>query len=119
MTVTDVEPATTVGGALQSFNEAGVLEISDVHVADRICALGKEDDERVALAVALLVRALRGGSVCVDLSTIAEAIGVDDVPWPKPMEWQAAVRASVLLREPVLHLYDDRLLFLDRYWREE
>jgi exodeoxyribonuclease V alpha subunit len=119
MTATDVEPATTVSGALQSFNEAGVLEISDVHVADRICALGKEDDERVALAVALLVRALRGGSVCVDLSTIAEAIGADDVPWPEPMQWQAAVRASVLLRKPVLHLYDDRLLYLDRYWREE
>jgi exodeoxyribonuclease V alpha subunit len=119
MTVTDVEVAITASGVLQSFNEAGVLETSDVHVANRICALGKEDDERVALAVALLVRALRGGSVCVDLATIAEVVGVDEVPWPEPVEWQAAVRASVLLREPVLHLYDDRLLYLDRYWREE
>ena len=34
--------------------------------------------------------------------------------------WLAAVRESVLLSEPqVLHLYDDRLLYLDRYWREE
>ncbi len=30
-------------------------------------ALAREADERVALAVALVVRALRGGSVCVDL----------------------------------------------------
>ncbi len=119
MTVTDVELAITASGVLLSFNEAGVLEISDVHVAERVCALGKEDDERVALAIALLVRAVRGGSVCVDLSTIADSIGVDDVPWPEPAEWQAAVRASVLLREPVLHLYADRLLYLDRYWREE
>ena len=52
-----------------------MLDVSDVPVANRICALGNEPDERVALAVALLVRALRGGSVCVDLSTIAASIG--------------------------------------------
>jgi exodeoxyribonuclease V alpha subunit len=119
MTVTDVEVAAGVTGLLQTFNEAGVLDLPDVRVAQRVCVLAKEDDERVALAIALLVRALRGGSVCVDLSTIAEAVGVDDVPWPESVEWQATVRASVLLREPVLHLYDDRLLYLDRYWREE
>ena len=34
------------------------------------------------LAVALLVRGLRGGSVCIELETIASDIGVDDVPWP-------------------------------------
>ena len=119
MTVTDVEVAVGASGLLQTFNEAGVLDLPDVRVAQRVCALGKEDDERVALAIALLVRAVRGGSVCVDLSTVAEAVGVDDVPWPESMEWQAAVRASVLLREPVLHFYDDRLLYLDRYWREE
>ena len=120
MTVTDVEVAVDAAGLLLTFNEAGVLDISDVHVADRICALGGEPDERVALAVALLVRALRGGSVCVDLATIAGAVGSDGLPWPEPMQWQAAVRASVLLRDPpVLHLYDERLLYLDRYWREE
>jgi exodeoxyribonuclease V alpha subunit len=120
VTVTDVEVAVGASGLVQIFNEAGALEISDVHVANRICTLGKEDDERVALAVALLVRALRTGSVCVDLATIAEVVGTDNVPWPEPAEWQAAVQASVLLREPpVLHLYDDRLLYLDRYWREE
>ncbi len=70
------------------------------------------------LAVALLVRGLRGGSVCIDLRTIASDIGVDDVPWPEPEGWLAAVRDSALLGH-VLHLYDDRLLYLDRYWREE
>ncbi|HYB37576.1 MAG TPA: exodeoxyribonuclease V subunit alpha [Mycobacterium sp.] len=120
MTVTDVEVAIGASGLLQTFNEAGVLDVSDVHVANRICALGNEPDERVALAVALLVRALRGGSVCVDLATIALTVGAEEVPWPEPVEWLAAVRASTLLREhAVLHLYDDRLLYLDRYWREE
>ena len=75
MTVTDVEVAIGMTGALRAFNEAGVLDISDVHVANRICALGKQSDDRVALAVALVVRALRGGSVCVDLSTIEATIG--------------------------------------------
>ncbi|WP_428342365.1 exodeoxyribonuclease V subunit alpha [Mycobacterium sp.] len=118
MTVTDVDLAVGASGLLQTFNEAGVLDVSDVRVADRICLLGKEADERVALAVALLVRGLRGGSVCVELATIASDIGVDDVPWPESAGWLAAVRDSALL-DQVLHLYDERLLYLDRYWREE
>ena len=120
MTVPDVEVAICASGLLLTFNEAGVLDLSDVHVANRICSLGKEPDERVALAVAFLVRGLRGGSVCVDLATIASTVGAEELSWPEPVEWLAAVRASTLLSEPpVLHLYDDRLLYLDRYWREE
>jgi exodeoxyribonuclease V alpha subunit len=118
VTVTDVELAVGASGLLQTFNEAGVLEVSDVRVADRICFLGKESDERVALAVALLVRGLRGGSVCIELGTIATDVSVDDVPWPDPAGWLTAVRDSALLGQ-VLHLYDARLLYLDRYWREE
>ena len=113
-----VELAVNATGLLQTFNEAGVLDVADVRVADRICILGKESDERVALAVALLVRGLRGGSVCVELATIASDIGVDDMPWPSADAWLAAVRDSALVGQ-VLHLYDDRLLYLDRYWREE
>lgn len=119
MTVTDLV-ALGAGGVLQTFNEAGVLDVSDVHVANRICALGDEHDERVALAAALLVRALRNGSVCVDLATIAGVVDTDDVPWPEPVAWRAAVGASALLADPpVIRFYDDRLLYLDRYWREE
>jgi exodeoxyribonuclease V alpha subunit len=118
VTVTDVELAVGTSGLLQTFNEAGVLDISDVRVADRICFLGKESDESVALAVALLVRGLRSGSVCIELETIASDIDVDDVPWPVSADWLAAVQASALLGQ-VLHLYDERLLYLDRYWREE
>jgi exodeoxyribonuclease V alpha subunit len=120
MTVTEVELAVSASGLLQTFNEADVLDVADVRVAERICALAKETDEQVALAVALVVRGLRSGSVCIELATIASAVGVEEMPWPEPAEWLAAVRASALLGEPpVLHLYDDRLLYLDRYWREE
>jgi exodeoxyribonuclease V alpha subunit len=120
LTVSDVELAVGASGLLQAFNVADVLDVADVRVAERICFLGKETDERVALAVALLVRGLRAGSVCIELATIASAVGIEEVRWPEPEEWLAAVRASPLLSEPpVLHLYDDRLLYLDRYWREE
>ena len=73
----------------------------------------------MALAVALVVRALRGGSVCVDLRAVAAQVGVDGLPWPAADDWMAAVRASTLAgTPPVLRLYDD-LLYLDRYWLEE
>ncbi|TVS85623.1 exodeoxyribonuclease V subunit alpha [Mycobacterium helveticum] len=120
MTLTEAEVAIGATGALRAFNEAGVLDVADIHVAQRLCALGGEPDERVALAVALAVRALRGGSVCLDLPTVAGIVGLDGLPWPEPAAWLTAVRASPLLGEPpVLHLHEDRLLYLDRYWREE
>ena len=112
--------ALAADGPLADFNAAGVLESADVHVAQRITELAKEPDPAVALAVALAVRALRGGSVCVDLSTVAADCGAPELPWPDPAPWLAAVQASRLTHEPpVLRIYDDRLLYLDRYWREE
>jgi exodeoxyribonuclease V alpha subunit len=110
-------------GLLGVFNEAGVLESSDVLVAQRLTVLAKESDERVALAVAFVVRAVRGGSVCIDLSQVATLVaaqvGVAGLPWPPAAEWSAAVSQSRLVTEqPVLHL-DAGLLYLDRYWIEE
>lgn len=106
-------------GMLRPFSDAGVFEAADVHVAQRLTVLAGEPDERVALAVALAVRALRGGSVCVDLRAVAAQIGIADLPWPQADEWMAAVRASRLLGSPpVLRLFGE-LLYLDRYWLEE
>ncbi|CAM4438052.1 Exodeoxyribonuclease V alpha chain [Mycobacterium basiliense] len=120
MTLTDVELATSATGLLQVFNQAGVLDVADVHVAQRLCALSGETEERVALAVAMAVRAIRAGSVCVDLSAVAQVTARDDLPWPDPGQWLTAVRASKLVGDPaVLRLYQDHLLYLDRYWREE
>ncbi|MGO8852961.1 exodeoxyribonuclease V subunit alpha, partial [Mycobacterium sp.] len=116
----DSRLALAAGGLLGDFNAAGVLEAADVHVAQRTTTLAKESDAAVILAVALVVRALRGGSVCVDLSAVAADCGAPELPWPEPASWLAAVQASRLTCEPpVLRLYDDRLLYLDRYWREE
>jgi exodeoxyribonuclease V alpha subunit len=88
-------------------DETGFFEPADVHVARRLTELAKETDERVALAVALVVRALRGGSVCVDLTS------------PEMTDLATAVRASPLLTDPPVLRVDGDLLYLDRYWLEE
>jgi exodeoxyribonuclease V alpha subunit len=112
------------GGLLRELNDAGVLDSADVHVAQRLCALAGDDDPLVALAVAVTVRAVRGGSVCVDLETVAVDSLHPELPWPVLDDWLAALAASPLTSATeggatVLRLLDDRLLYLDRYWREE
>jgi exodeoxyribonuclease V alpha subunit len=109
--------APQASGLLAAFNAAGVLTSADIAVAQRCCALAEESDDIVALAVALAVRALREGSVCVDLTTVADDLG-GDLPWPSSDELLAAVRASALTGTAI-RLDHDRLLYLDRYWREE
>ena len=54
-------------GLLRDFNRAGILSAADVHVAQRLGRLGGETDEAVLLAVALVVRSTRHGSVVLDL----------------------------------------------------
>ncbi|HST85085.1 MAG TPA: exodeoxyribonuclease V subunit alpha [Kineosporiaceae bacterium] len=121
-------------GLLKVFNVAGVLEAADVQVAIRLGTLGGEPAESVLLAAALTVRAVRLGSVCVDLARLSE-VAVDDpeviltdLPWPDPIALEAALRASPLVNAPVngrltpLRLVDTdsaTLLYLDRYWRQE
>jgi exodeoxyribonuclease V alpha subunit len=106
-------------GLLKIFNDAGAIEAADVLVAQRLSVLGGELDERVTLAIAFVVRAVRGGSVCVELTAVQAQVEIDDLPWPTPEDWLAAVRASPLVGSPaVLHLEQD-LLYFDRYWLEE
>jgi exodeoxyribonuclease V alpha subunit len=103
-------------GLLAQFNDGLLLTSSDLHVARRVGVLGGEDDEQVLLAVALAVRAVRRGSVCLSL---AEAPAeVPDLPWPEATAWTAAVRDSVLVGAGVLR-WDGDLLYLDRYHRLE
>lgn len=116
-------------GVLAAFNDAGVLEAADVHVALRLGRLGGEKDEAVLLAVALTVRAVRLGSVCVDLHRLREVnvedLDVGSLPWPSFSEVVAALRVSPLVLGDALHplrLVDTDegpLLYLDRYFRQE
>ena len=62
-------------GLLAAFNDGLLLTSADLHVASRVGALGREDDERVLLALALAVRAVRRGSVCLSLDEVRAEIG--------------------------------------------
>lgn len=118
-------------GLLRAFNEAGVLGLADVHPALHITHLFGEKDEAVQLGFALAVRALRAGSMCVDLSTIAtEAIqDADEQPalsWPDTEAWLARLQGSACVTighnpgptNRPLRLIDN-LLYLERHWRDE
>ena len=63
----DARLALRATGLLADFNRAGILTAADVHVAQRLGRLGGEADEAVLLAVALVVRSTRHGSVVLDL----------------------------------------------------
>jgi exodeoxyribonuclease V alpha subunit len=112
----DHRVAAAATGLLHDFNLAGVLESSDIHVATRLAALSGETDEQVMLATALALRAVRAGSVCLDLTTVDDI--APDVTFPGRKGWKRAIADSPLLAHDVLHL-DGDLLYLDRYWAEE
>ncbi|RVW06005.1 exodeoxyribonuclease V subunit alpha [Rhodococcus spongiicola] len=121
-------------GVLREFNEAGVLEAADVHVALRLATLGGETREPVHLATALAVRAVRLGSVCLDLNRIREvhvderpdgpAVDPATLPWPDDSAVTEALQSSPLVvggdKGPLrpLRLVDNQL-YLDRYYRQE
>lgn len=136
----DARLAVRASGGLAELNRAGVLTAADIHVAQRLGRLGGEGDERVLLAVALAVRGVRQGSVCVDLAAAPAIAAADDAGtegpdegaagwrWPDADAWQAALRASRIVADGTddtdgpddrpVRLVDGRV-YLDRYWRDE
>ncbi|MGF6886947.1 exodeoxyribonuclease V alpha subunit [Nocardia sp. GAS34] len=142
--MTAIQLAQRATGLLRVFNEAGVLSAADVHVALRLGKLGREENEAVLLTTALAVRAVRSGSVCLELERMHE-IGVDGegfdgdgdpdlidpetLPWPRVPDVLAALRVSPLIvgsaAGPLrpLRLVEPGgagpLLYLDRYYRQE
>ena len=129
----DVRIARGATGLLREFNVAGVLRAADVHVAVCLGRLGGDNDERVLLAAALAVRAVRLGSVCIGLDDARDTaagddetvVDVDALPWPDAASWAAAVAESPLVAvgrdgDPARPLrLVDGLFYLDRYWRQE
>ncbi|MGA5305852.1 exodeoxyribonuclease V subunit alpha [Nucisporomicrobium flavum] len=123
------EPALHATGLLRDFNHAGVLTLADVHTAQRVSQLAGEPDETVHLAIALTVRALRMGSICIDLCQVNRTTSADEdldistLPWPDITAWQAACARSPAVAaagESGRPLRLARgLLYLDRYWRQE
>jgi len=126
--------AMSATGLVGEFNAAGVLDSGDVHFARRVATVCGESEEQVLLAAAFVIRALRQGSVCVDLSAInklvltdsEELIDVSQLPWPDPQVWYDACLASPMIDSGLASTNDVRplrlahgLLYLDRSWRQE
>ena len=103
------ERAHAATGLLAPFTDATVLDAADVHVGRTLVRLGRARSEPhdtgsdlVALAIAFAVRAVRLGSVTVDLATIAGTATVDEgaevdlsaLPWPDAGRWVDAVAGS-------------------------
>lgn len=120
-------------GLLRDFQQTGMLAWGDVHVARWLGYLYGESDQRVWLALALTVRALRAGSTCVEFSSISEllfdeeetAVVVPEQLWPEASAWLVAVESSPMVHrgpeEPgnrPLRLVNG-LLYLERYWADE
>ena len=121
-------------GLLREFNQAGVVDAADVHVARELGRLGGEGDAAVLLAAALAVRGPRLGHVHVDLAQIRDTAAVDaeepvdlaTLAWPEPAAWIARVATSPLVAHGdaagdsvrPLRLVGS-WLYLDRYWAEE
>jgi exodeoxyribonuclease V alpha subunit len=126
--------ARQASGLLREFNEAGVIDAADVHVARELGRLSGESDDAVLLAAALAVRGPRLGHVHVDLGQIRDTAAVDaeepvdlaTLAWPEPGAWIARVSASPLVAAgdaAGAGVHPLRLvgswLYLDRYWAEE
>lgn len=140
--MTSIQLAQRGTGVLREFNEAGVLAAADVHVALRLGRLGGESGDAVLFAAALAVRAVRSGSVCLDLARMHD-IGVDvdedretvvdieGLPWPDIEAVVDALRQSPLVLggsagplRPLRLVESIRpgvgpLLYLDRYYQQE
>lgn len=133
MTVTPDLAVSLPPGLLRDLHATGLLGWGDVHVAQKVAYLYDEPDQRVQLALALAVRALRAGLVCLDLTEVTgqafeadeQAVTVPAELWPPLEAWRAAVEASPLVSlgaeapgDRPLRLVGD-LLYLERYWRDE
>ncbi|GGK38061.1 exodeoxyribonuclease V subunit alpha [Nocardia camponoti] len=141
--MTSIQVAQRGTGRLREFNEAGVLSAADVHVAVRLGRLGRETNDDVLFATALAVRAIRSGSVCLELARMREigvdvdenrdtATGIDPamLPWPDLDQVLVALRKSPLITggqagplRPLRLVEADAsggpLLYLDRYFQQE
>lgn len=125
----DPHYALAADGLLGRFNAAGVIAAVDVHVATRIAGQMGERGEEPRLALALTVRAVRHGSVCLDLTTARDLLAVTEdqrnLPWPAPGPWLRQLQDSPLVdpaadpaRAFPLRLEHGQL-YLDKYWRQE
>lgn len=110
----DARSAIAATGTLADFNAACVLSAADVHVAERVCGIVGDRDDDVRLAVALAVRAIRHGSVCLRLDELDRD---PDLTWPSE-GWLGKVEGSAAVAQGAI-VVDGGAIYLARFHREE
>lgn len=127
MTNNDIRIAQGASELLAEFNQAGVLSPADVHVATTLTQLVGEERPELELLLALTVRGVRQGSVCLDLThlpaspqdDLAQEWDVASEHWPQ-ISWVDAIAASPLVTtEPAPVVVQDSRVYLSRYWQDE
>lgn len=127
MTTNDIRIAQQAPALLAEFNRAGVLSPADVHVASTLAELVGEDRPENALLVALTVRGLRQGSVCLDLAHLPRSAqdertqqwAVAPEHWPE-VDWREAIALSPLVTtKPAPVVVQGSRVYLSRYWEQE
>ena len=103
-------------GVLGELNAAGVLTSADLHVARTLARVAGERADEAVLAAALATRAVRSGSVAVDLAGVVAAD--PDLPWPDPATWLDLVEGSRLAACGAL-VVDQDMVYLQRYHHQE
>ncbi len=123
-------PSVIASGLLEPFAVGGVLGIADVQVARRIAHMYGETDEVAVLALALTVRALGLGSICLVLDRVRADVEASleteaELPWPDDLAWRPALTNSLLVTHGdagpglrPLRMVDGRV-YLERFWAEQ
>ncbi|GAA1905843.1 exodeoxyribonuclease V subunit alpha [Williamsia serinedens] len=137
MTAETVRSSPATDDLVATFADAGVIGVADVQVARRLVRLVGGVAAPVELLVALTVRALRAGSVCVDVARLRDippdrdapdGVDVADLPWPDPAPLVEALRSSPVTNAGpgglaplrLVRTADDAVLvYLDKYFRQE
>jgi exodeoxyribonuclease V alpha subunit len=117
---------------LESLRRAHALRPIDVHLARALCRMAGEEDEEVALAVALTSRHVGKGHVCLDFDRLvaepplelappgadpADRAALEAATWPDAAGWRGRVATSPLTRGAGAPLVLDGAgrLYLARY----
>ena len=107
----------------------GKFTKEDIHFANFIAHLCKEDDPEIILGAALVSNATGQGDICLDLESVSGKQLIegqnDDIPviLPKLDEWLEKIRKSPVVGKPgdfcPLILDKNNRLYLYRYWEYE
>jgi len=115
--------------AITTLYESGIISKTDIHFANFIADLSKDNNPEIFLGAALVSSATGNGDICLDLGSISEKQTVTEkdgemsVLFPKLDVWLEKLRKNPVVGNPgefcPLILDKNNRLYLYRYWEYE